>query len=103
MIFYDVHSEISGCDGFVEHFERMGREWPGKGVEVKQASAAADCLLIGRWRMTGADLWDRDHLDLLEPAMMVIDADGHGEIAFGALQAGPDLGYSQSIVHFTWT
>ena len=29
--------------------------------------------------------------------------DGHGEIAFGALQAGLDLGYSgASIVFFTW-
>jgi hypothetical protein len=66
-------------------------------------SAAVNCRLIGRWRIIGADLWDRRHLDLVEPAMMVIGADGHGEIAFGALQAGLDLGYSQSIVHFTWT
>lgn len=65
-------------------------------------SAASHCRLTGRWRIAEADLWDRSHLDLVEPAMIMIGADGHGEIAFGALQAGLDLGYSQNLVHFTW-
>jgi hypothetical protein len=65
-------------------------------------SAASNCRLIGRWRIVEADLWDRDHLDLVEPAMIAIGTDGHGEIAFGALQAGLDLSYSQSLAHFTW-
>lgn len=65
-------------------------------------SAPGDCQLIGRWRITEADLWDCDHLDLLEPAAMIINEDGHGEIAFGALQAGLDLEYSRSLVFFTW-
>ena len=50
-------------------------------------SAASNCRLIGRWRIGEADLWDRDHLDLVEPAMIAIRADGHGKIAFEALQA----------------
>jgi hypothetical protein len=62
----------------------------------------ADCQLIGRWRIVEADLWDREYLDLVEPAMLTIQADGHGEIAFGALQAGLDLEYSQTAVFFTW-
>jgi len=33
---------------------------------------------------------------------MIIRADGHGEIAFGAMQAGLDLEYSRSMVFFTW-
>jgi hypothetical protein len=66
-------------------------------------TAASTCRLIGRWRIVEADLWDRGHLDLVEPATITIGTDGHGEIAFGTLQAGLDLGYSQSIVHFTWT
>jgi hypothetical protein len=65
-------------------------------------SAPADCQLIGRWRIVEADLWDRDHLELCGPAMITIGADNHGEIAFGALQAGLDLGYSPSTVFFTW-
>lgn len=65
-------------------------------------SAASNCRLIGRWRIVEADLWDRDYLDLVEPAKITIGANGHGEIAFGAMQAGLDLGYSTSIVTFAW-
>lgn len=65
-------------------------------------SAPMDCRLIGRWRIVEADSWDRDHLDPVEPAMMVIQANGHGEIAFGAMQAGLDLEYNRTLVFFTW-
>ncbi len=34
--------------------------------------------------------------------MIAIEADGHGEIAFGALQAGLDLDYARTLVFFTW-
>lgn len=34
--------------------------------------------------------------------MMVIRADGRGEIVFGATQAGLDLEYGRTIVFFTW-
>ena len=61
-----------------------------------------DCQLIGRWRIVEADLWDRAHLDLVEPAMMTIGAHGRGEIAFGAMQGGLELEYSRSAVFFTW-
>jgi hypothetical protein len=60
---------------------------------VAQAAGGADtsppanCKLIGRWRIGGADIRDRDHLDLCGPATLTITARG-GEIAFGALQAG---------------
>ena len=62
----------------------------------------ADCRLIGRWRIVEADLWDRDHLDLVEPASMIIGSDGHGEIAFGAMQASLEFEYSQTMIFFTW-
>ena len=65
-------------------------------------SAATNCRLIGQWRIVEADLWDRDHLDLVGPATIKVAADGHGEIAFGALQAALYLGYSQNTVHFRW-
>jgi hypothetical protein len=65
-------------------------------------TAPMGCRLIGRWRIVDADIWERDYLDLVEPAMMVICADGHGEIAFGAMQAGLDLAYGHSDVAFTW-
>ena len=59
--------------------------------------------VLGKWRIVKADLWDRDYLDLVEPASMTIGSDGHGEIAFGAMQAGLDLEYSPTTVFFTWT
>jgi hypothetical protein len=65
-------------------------------------TAPAGCRLIGRWRIVEADLWDRDYLDLDGPATITIGADNHGEIAFGAMQATLDLGYSPSMVFFTW-
>lgn len=65
-------------------------------------SAPMDCQLIGLWRIVEADIWERDHLDLVDHAMMVIEADGHGEIAFGAMQAGLDLEYGRTLVFFTW-
>ena len=33
---------------------------------------------------------------------MTINADGRGEIAFGAVQAGLDIDYAPSMVFFTW-
>jgi hypothetical protein len=61
-----------------------------------------DCQLIGRWRIVEADLWDRAHLDLVEPATMTIRADGRAEIALGAMQGSFELAYARSSVFFTW-
>ena len=33
-------------------------------------SSVADCRVIGRWRIVGSDVWDRDYLDLVEPAFL---------------------------------
>lgn len=58
--------------------------------------------LIGKWRIVEADLWDREHLDLVEPAYISFQQDGRGEIAFGALNAGLDCEYAPRIIFFTW-
>ncbi|WP_366658548.1 hypothetical protein [Fodinicurvata sp. EGI_FJ10296] len=65
-------------------------------------TAPIDCQIIGRWRIVGADLWERDYLDLVGPATFIVATNGRGEITFGALQAGFDIGYSRTIIHFTW-
>jgi hypothetical protein len=65
-------------------------------------TAPMDFGVIGCWRIVEADLWDRDYLDLVAPATMTIGADGHGEIAYGAMQASLELEYSRSTVFFTW-
>lgn len=65
-------------------------------------SEAAGCQVTGRWRIVEADLWDRDYLDLVEPAYLQIDGDGRAAFAFGALNATADLEYGRSIVFFRW-
>jgi hypothetical protein len=64
--------------------------------------APGNCKLVGRWRIVEADIWDRDYLDLVEPAMMTIGDDRHGEIAFGAFQASLDIKYGRESIGFTW-
>ena len=63
---------------------------------------ASENTVVGRWRITEADLWDRDHLDLCGPATLVVRANGHGEIAFGAMQASLDVDYGPDEIGFTW-
>ena len=58
--------------------------------------------VIGRWRIVEADLWDRAFLDLCGPATMVVAADGHGEIGFGAVQVSLDIAYGPDDIDFTW-
>lgn len=60
------------------------------------------CEIVGRWRIVKADLWDREYLDLAEPAYLNIGDDGWAEFAFGAVQAGGQLEYSRTIVFFRW-
>jgi hypothetical protein len=41
-------------------------------------TAVAGHPLIGRWRIVEADLWDRDYLDLVEPASITFGKSGRG-------------------------
>ena len=74
----------------------------GKPRDSGDMTAASGCQLIGRWRIVEADLWDRDYLDLVEPAYLKIDKDGHGEFAFGVVNAAVVLEYSRTIIFFRW-
>jgi len=62
----------------------------------------ADCRLIGRWRILEADIWDRAYLNLSGPATITITDRGHGEIAFGALEAGLEVEYARDSIGFRW-
>ena len=62
----------------------------------------ADCQTLGRWRIVESDIWDDDYLDLVGPATILFEADGHGEFAFGDVEAGMDIEYARTIVFFRW-
>jgi hypothetical protein len=58
--------------------------------------------LLGKWRITGMELWDAEFIDLLGPGYIRFDADGGGEFAFGAVQGGLDCHFGPDDAHFTW-
>lgn len=65
-------------------------------------SGPADCQVLGRWRIVESDIWEGEYLDLVGSATILFEAEGHGEFAFGAVEAGMDLEYGRTIVFFRW-
>ncbi len=65
-------------------------------------TGGVECAVIGKWRMVEADLWDRDYLDLVKPAHITFQGNGHGEFAFGCVKGSLDCEYSRRIIFFTW-
>lgn len=49
-----------------------------------------DRVLVGRWLLGDMELWDREALDLVEPAFLEIRADGTGLIGFIAISGTVD-------------
>lgn len=62
--------------------------------------------MIGRWRIAEMDLWDREALDLVEPAHFELDDSGWGRFGFTAVEAEIDYRYAEvngcPRVDFTW-
>jgi hypothetical protein len=65
-------------------------------------SRRAKSSLIGKWRITGMGLWDKDYLDMVEPAYIQFKADGLGEFKFGCVAAGLDCTLHTDAAEFTW-
>lgn len=49
-----------------------------------------DPCFLGRWRITEMEMWDREDLDLVEPASLYIEPDGTGSLNFIAVDASAD-------------
>lgn len=58
--------------------------------------------LIGKWRITEMALWDKDYLDMAEPAYIEFKANGAGELKFGCVEAGLDCSLYTDAAEFTW-
>lgn len=58
--------------------------------------------LLGRWRIVDMDMWDRDYLDMEEPAYITFNERGGGEFVFGLVYGGLSCGYSPTSIDFTW-
>jgi hypothetical protein len=46
--------------------------------------------LLGTWRIVGADLWDVDDLDSMDPAHLTLEPRGHGRLGLLAIEAELD-------------
>ena len=53
-------------------------------------TGAATHPLTGKWQIVEMALWDKDFVDLLEPAFITFDNAGSGEFRFGAVIGGLD-------------
>ena len=65
-------------------------------------SGGMTSAVIGKWRIIESDLWDRDYLDLVEPAQITFDTKGHGEFAFGCVNGGLNCEYAPQTIFFAW-
>ena len=59
--------------------------------------------LIGKWRIIEMALWDRDYLDMIEPAYIQFQRNGLGEFKFGCVVGGLDCTlYTRQISRGSW-
>lgn len=58
--------------------------------------------LVGKWRIIETGTWPREFLDLCGPAFLQVNAAGQGDMAFGALEAALDCGFTPHGIDFEW-
>ena len=58
--------------------------------------------IAGKWRIMETAIWDKQHLDLCGPAFIEFNTQGQGEMAFGALEASLECGFTASGIDFEW-
>jgi hypothetical protein len=56
----------------------------------------------GKWRIVEMPDFDKDYLDMMEPAYILFDGEGSGEFAFGCVTGALCGGGKANAVYFTW-
>ena len=90
----------------LSRFARLPRGVPEVDVRGERTpTATAQGELLGRWRITGMELWSAEAFDLLGAAFFRFDQYG-GEFQFIAVRGGLDCHYSErdgrATVDFSW-
>ena len=66
----------------------------------------AEKVVVGRWRITGMEMWDADYCDMAVPAYLAVRDDLRGEFQFGLVQgdivARVSLADGMARVEFSW-
>ncbi len=64
-------------------------------------------LVVGHWRITRMEVWDKDYLDMEVPAHLTIGQDLTGTLQFGLVQGGVDARVStmegEPRLEFSWS
>ena len=58
--------------------------------------------LLGRWRITGSEMWARDALDLVGPAHFTFSDGGLGHFRMIAIEGSIDCRFEGDRVEFSW-
>jgi hypothetical protein len=56
----------------------------------------------GKWRLMSMAMWDKDFLDMIEPAHISFDAQDSGTLAFGCITATLNCSLTTSDADFTF-
>ena len=75
-----------------------------KKTRKKTAGRRAQPSILGTFKITEMEQWDEDYIDLDGPGVIKFSRGQHGDLKFGAMQAGIDwrLDKGSGVVEFTF-